>query len=119
MWLNVALRFSTYSVRFARQSRRSRIRRGASCSLNKRGRQKAMTQGEIGMENSVIAFSNRTDCRLDNGNRMCSVFSEQSLEKALAIQFIENAFIKVFADVHIDFYGWISLRDNFQGVAQT
>src|ERR1051325_8816644 len=48
----------------------------------------------------------------------CSTFSEQSFEKSLAVQFIENAFVEIFGDVQIHFDGRISLRDNFQSIAQ-
>jgi len=47
----------------------------------------------------------------------CLVFSEQSFEKSLAVQFIENAFIEIFGHVHIHFDGGISLRHNFQSIA--
>src|SRR4030095_3284285 len=51
-------------------------------------------------------------------SRTFSSFACQLLEKSFAFQLVDDAFVEILADVHVDFHGRISLRDDFQGVAQ-
>jgi len=47
-----------------------------------------------------------------------SAFSCQSLEKTLALQIVERAFVDVFVHIHIYFGPW-TLRKRLQDIAQT
>jgi hypothetical protein len=49
--------------------------------------------------------------------QVASIFAGQAFEETFAFQLVDNAFVEVFADVHVDFHGGIALRDDFQRVA--
>ena len=46
-------------------------------------------------------------------------FPHQSLEEAFALEFIDDAFIEVPTEIHIDFDRGVALRDDFQRIAQS
>lgn len=49
--------------------------------------------------------------------QVASIFAGQAFEETFAFQFVDNTFVEVFTDVHVDFHGGIALRDDFQRIA--
>ncbi|SRR6266545_852419 len=82
------------------------------------------SQGSRLSRQSVIENSRRGKARLApiimivvRLLQIASTLSGQAFEETLAFQFVDNTFVEVFADIHVDFHGGIALRDDFQSIA--